>query len=123
MNKTHKDYKYYGGRGIKICQRWDSYAMFLEDVGERPSGQHSIDRIDNNKDYSPENCRWATKVQQMRNTRRNRVITAFGETACLSEACAKRGSGYDIVRARLNNGWSAEDALSVPVRHLFRKKA
>jgi hypothetical protein len=79
-------YKDYGGRGIKICDRWkDSFKNFWEDMGERPSKYHSIDRIDNNKDYEPSNCKWSTPLEQGRNKRNVRLITFKNQTKCLTE--------------------------------------
>ena len=76
LNKNNKRYMSYGGRGIKVCQRWlDDFMNFYNDMGERPSQKHSIDRIDNNEDYCPENCRWATPEEQVQNSSKSKIKT------------------------------------------------
>lgn len=84
-NPNYRAYARYGGRGIGVCQRWESFHAFLEDMGARPSPKHSIDRKDNDQGYSKANCRWATVFEQRRNTSANTNVTAFGECKTLAE--------------------------------------
>jgi len=84
LDKNFKDYPNYGGRGIEVCERWNSFENFLADMGKRPPGM-TLDRIDNDGDYEPGNCRWASHRTQMNNTRKNRFLTYGGKTASLSD--------------------------------------
>lgn len=118
-NRKQRCWPKYGGRGIKVCQRWlDSFENFLADVGPRPSNKHSIDRYPNNDgDYEPGNVRWATQKQQCRNTRRNRMLTFRGETLCMAEWAERLGVSQDVIECRINrNGWTVDEALSTPVK-------
>lgn len=117
-NRKHGGYRSYGGRGITVIPRWRDFSEFVKDMGQPPGdGRFSLDRIDNNKGYSPENCRWATRVQQARNRSDTRMITFRGETKCLAEWVATEG-GYGVyqqlVNARLALGWSLSLALKTP---------
>lgn len=113
-NKRSKEYKRYGGRGIELCKRWMSFENFYKDMGDRPDGL-SLDRIDNNKGYSPSNCRWATASQQSRNTSRNINLTHMGKTMCLSDWSKYVGITKASLRKRLLSGKTVEVALS-PIR-------
>lgn len=107
----------YGGRGIDVCSRWmESFDNFIQDMGSRPSGGYSIDRIDNDRGYSPDNCRWATRTAQMRNQRRNLVITIDGESKCATEWGEVAGVNPALVTYRINHGWSPRDAVFTPPR-------
>lgn len=112
-NPRCADYPYYGGRGISICDRWlASFENFLSDMGERPKG-HSIERKDNNGNYEPSNCVWATRTVQMRNRRSCRIVTFQGREMSLVEAAEKAGISYDVVSDRVNRlGWTVSEALS-----------
>jgi len=91
-NRNNKEWKNYGGRGIKVCRQWDeSFSVFFSDMGKKPSPHHSIDRINVDGDYEPKNCRWATNHQQSRNRRNNRVIDFNGETYVLADWAARIG--------------------------------
>jgi hypothetical protein len=103
--------------GITVCERWDSFSAFLSDMGPRPSPTHSIDRIDGTKGYSPENCRWATPLEQRMNTTRVRVLTIAGETKPVVEWAASFGISPKTVKARIDKyGWEPIRALSTPAR-------
>ncbi len=109
-------YAAYGGRGISVCKRWrDSFEAFLFDMGPRPSPAHSIDRIDVNGNYEPENCRWATRHVQQRNTRANRFIEFGGACLCLKDWAARKGIPRVTLSFRLRRGWSVARALTEPV--------
>lgn len=110
--KQHEDY---GGRGIRVCDRWKEFKNFLEDMGKCPF-RYSIDRIDNNKGYYKKNCRWATRKQQARNTRRNRLIIYNGKTQCITAWSQEVGISVQTIVRRIKNGWSIEAALLTPVR-------
>lgn len=114
----HRDlgYAMYGGRGIVVCPRWrDSFDAFIEDMGNKPTPQHSIERIDTNGNYEPGNCRWATPREQSQNTRRNVRLSYAGETLCLSEWSRRTGINRRTIAQRLRKGWSAEAILTTPV--------
>lgn len=121
-NENSPGYNNYGGRGIHVCDRWLSYENFLEDMGRRPSPRHSIDRIDNDKGYSPDNCRWATQKEQCRNKRTNRLITANGETKTLAEWAEITGLRTGTISERLRHGWSPESAVLEPLKIIRKKK-
>lgn len=114
FNKKSGEYVNYGGRGIVVCDRWLSFENFLSDMGERPDGHH-IDRTNNNGNYEPGNCRWVTPKTNQRNTRKSRMLEAFGEIRCLSEWAELKGIKPLTLHKRLRCGWGAEQALTVPV--------
>ena len=109
--KSNQDYPNYGGRGITICERWrNSFLAFLEDMGEKPAGK-SIDRIDNDGDYEPGNCRWSDSFTQSRN-RRNITLREYnGATYCIAEAAKTFGVHPKTIRRRLRYGWSFPDVI------------
>jgi hypothetical protein len=111
-------YPHYGGRGIKVCDRWeDSFQAFLDDVGPKPSPSHSLDRIDVNGNYEPGNVRWATPKQQMLNKRTTVRVTIDGETKTLVEWLSIYGLTRVQYQDRIRCGWSPEKAITTPMRH------
>jgi hypothetical protein len=106
-------YPDYGGRGIKVCQRWDSFEAFLEDMGECPNDNHSIERKDVDGNYDPENCVWLPLPLQARNKRNNRRITIGDDTRTLAEWCELYAVRRELVKDRLKLGWDPFDALTL----------
>lgn len=115
--KNHVHYKSYGGRGIKVCQEWSNFITFKNwAIYNGYQDNLSIDRIDNNGNYCPENCRFVSEKEQQNNKRTNRRITYKGETKTLKQWSEKTGINYTTLKERLNNGWSIEKAMCTPVR-------
>lgn len=113
-NPNNPEYHNYGERGITVCERWRlSFTAFWEDVGDRPSPQHSIHRINNDIGYEPGNVRWVTAREQGAGRRRNVWIEAGGERLILAEWSRRTGIPYDTIRGRLLRGWSPERAMGM----------
>ena len=117
LNPKSTYYKNYGGRGIKICERWiDSFENFLADMGKRPSSNYSIDRIDNDGNYEPKNCQWKTNKEQNNNRRSNINFTYQNKTQTISQWCEQVGINYFTFTSRVRRGATIEQALGfVPV--------
>lgn len=115
-NPNTRAYQDYGARGITVCDRWmESFENFLADMGPKPSPRHSIERVNNDLGYSPDNCKWATRAEQNRNTRANHVISHNGETMCLRDWAKRLELTSDALTRRIEAGWPIEEVLS-PVR-------
>lgn len=120
LNSNDPSFPRYGGRGISICKRWrESFEAFLSDMGERPEGM-SLDRIDNDKGYSPRNCRWADASLQQRNTKVSKHLTVNGRTMALIEWARESGLEYSTLLRRYKAGWDHADIVGRPSRN--RKK-
>ena len=113
-NPRSPDYSLYGGRGVTVCAQWNDFAAFYADMGPRPSLGHSIDRIDPDGNYCPENCRWATATEQRRNQRfRLHPLTIHGETHLLADWAMKTGIPRNTISRRIKRGWTPEEAITV----------
>lgn len=111
-NLRRPDYKYYGARGITVCERWRlSFGAFLSDMGECPAGL-SLERKDNTRGYRPDNCKWAGRAEQMQNTRGTRLLTLNGKSMGLAAWARELGINKESLRTRLIRGWSLARALS-----------
>lgn len=117
-NPQNLHYGDYGGRGIKVCKRWDKRLNFIKDMGPSYKKRLQIERIDNNKGYSPRNCRWATTVEQARNKRNNHNITFNGETKSMAEWADALNMSYSALICRINKyNWDIKKAFTIPVKH------
>jgi len=121
-NESHQAYPDYGRRGISVCPRWrESFSNFLEDMGERPKGA-MLERKNNDGDYCPENCIWATRIQQARNKRNNVTLTVNGETRCISEWEDIMGFTRTTIWQRITKlKWSHERAVLTPQKRRFHR--
>lgn len=111
-NPKSKRFYDYGGRGIKVCERWyNSFENFLEDMGDRPSREHSVERRDNNGDYEPNNCYWATKLIQANNKRNSRVIEFNGKSLTISQWARELGINVSMIDNRIRKKWDIKYCL------------
>ena len=118
LNPDEPGFQNYGGRGITICARWQNFAHFLADMGERPPGPYSLERRNNHKGYSPNNCYWATRTEQNNNKRSNVRLTYHGITLNLTQWAERVDISQSALFARIQRGWSIERALTTPLNDL-----
>lgn len=116
-NPKSAAYHRYGGRGIGIHESWNDFFVFIADMGARPSLKHSIERIDNDKGYGPDNCRWATSTEQARNRRKGEKICVRGVALMPVEWASKSGLPLAVILRRRSLGWSPEKIVSTPSAH------
>lgn len=115
-NPNHMHFRCYGGRGIRVCDRWiHSFPSFFSDMGRRPSPEHSLDRIDADGDYEPSNCRWATHAQQAASRRNVRRISIGEVTLTMAGWSVALGGEKSLVGNRIRSGWDAVSAATTPV--------
>lgn len=120
-NPNNPAYHNYGGRGIMLCMRWRMFENFLADLGTQPQGM-TLDRIDNNKGYEPNNVRWVTKAENTRNTRRCVMVEVNGESKPINVWCREYGVPYVTFKQRRRNGWDLAKAVSTPPDSRRRRK-
>lgn len=120
-NPSWINYFDYGGRGIYVCDRWrfgeggkSAFECFIEDMGDKPTAKHTLDRIDSNLPYGPTNCRWATRREQSRNRRSNRIVSFRGEKMLLIDALTASGMSETGFYDRVKKGWTEQQALETP---------
>lgn len=121
-NKACQAWSNYGGRGIIVCDRWlgiEGFNNFCNDMGVKPSPEHSIDRINSNGNYEPNNCRWATDKEQARNRRTNKLISIGEETKSMAEWCEIYDIQYSLVKDRISDGWDPLKALTTKKKRVY----
>jgi hypothetical protein len=111
QNPRHTAFQFYGGRGIKVCERWQVFTNFFADMGERPTLRHEIDRIDTNGHYEPGNCRWATRKEQQNNIRSNRFVTIGSVRWNVVQWSEATGTSQRLISQRLSRGWPEREAV------------
>lgn len=121
LNPNHTSYPRYGERGIKICEKWLEFDGFFEDMGERPEGK-TLERRNNNGNYEPSNCYWATNAEQYANRKNTKVFEIDGITKTQSEWAKEYGMSVPALRARLNRGMNIKDALTTPLKYVGRPR-
>lgn len=113
MNKNNPGYKHYGARGITVCDEWLIFENFYKDMGQKPDPEWSLERIDNDSGYRPENCRWASRLTQCNNRRSSKRLLFRGRLMTVAEWAREVGIKQATIRARINrDGWSIEEALT-----------
>ena len=120
-NPSSPKWKDYRGRGITVCSRWLKFDLFFGDMGEAPKGM-SLERVNNNQGYSPENCRWDTPMEQASNRRTNRFLEFQGQIKTVSQWARDLGVPVSALTSRLRNGWEISRALTEPTNEKFRRK-
>ncbi len=120
-NPADENYENYGGRGIRVCRRWQSFENFLDDMGRRPGKKYMIDRVDNNGNYVPSNCRWATIKESNRNRRNIRLLTINGITKGLGEWAEESGTNIETIRSRIRSGWESKEAVFGELRQIMKR--
>ena len=117
-NPNNKAYPRYGGAGVSVCERWDKFENFAEDMGEPPTPDHSIDRVDSAGNYEPDNCRWLHISKQSGNRKSNVVFEYDGKEQTLADHCRDHDLPYHTIKARILRGWAPDEAMSKPIRNL-----
>lgn len=116
FNRRCKSYPDYGGRGITVCDRWSkSFQAFLDDMGLKPDSANSIERVNNNGNYEPGNCKWGTAVEQNRNKRNSRILTMDGTSMTVAAWSDRTGIDMSTILQRKARGWTDSDALTRPL--------